>query len=121
MKKSKDTEQVIATTILQSQLLTEAGLPARTADMRWNRRVQIRGQMVLESQAMNEPPIVYAGMSEHPADFVPAWSLGKLIQIAGGVPNLDRPDLIIAGLVNLICEQLENGGGLIHNLNLRTK
>lgn len=111
-KKNREASQIIATSPLQSQLLTETGLPARTADMRWNRRVQIRGQMVLESLAMNEPPIEYAGMSEHPADFVPAWSLGKLIQIAGGVPNLDRPDLIIACLVNLICEQLENGGDL---------
>ena len=111
MKTKGNTTQVIATTPLQAQLLISAGLPERTADMRWNRRATMFGRMILEPLAPTDPLIRYEGIAEHPADFVPAWSLGALIRIAGGVPNLDRPDLIIAGLVNCICEQLETGGG----------
>ena len=121
MKKQKNpnTLQVIATTPLQAQLLTEAGLSASTADMRWNRRATVFGQMILEPLAPSDPLIRYEGIPEHPADFIPAWSLGNLMRIAGVLPNLpDRPDLLIAGLVNYICEQLENGGGFLHNLNL---
>lgn len=114
MKKTKknpeEPPQVIATTPLQAQLLISAGLPTNTADMRWNRRVTMFGRMILEPLAPSDPMIRYEGIAEHPADFIPAWSLGALTRIAGGVPNIDRPDLIIAGLVNLICEQLENGG-----------
>lgn len=112
MKKQKNpnTLQVIATTPLQAQLLISAGLPVNTADMRWNRRATMFGQMILEPLAPSDPLIRYEGIAEHPADFIPAWSLGALIRIAGGVPNLDRPDLIIAGLTNCICEQLEDGG-----------
>lgn len=118
-KKDKEDTQVIATSPLQAQLLISAGLPVNTADMRWNRRVTMFGRMILEPLAPSDPLIRYEGIAEHPADFIPAWSLGALIRIAGGVPNLDRPDLIIAGLVNCICDQLEDGGGIIHNLNLR--
>lgn len=118
-KKDKEDTQVIATTPLQAQLLISAGLPESTADMRWNRRVMMFGRMILEPLAPSDPLIRYEGIAEHPADFIPAWSLGALIRIAGGVPNLDRPDLIIAGLVNCICDQLVEGGGIIHNLNLR--
>jgi hypothetical protein len=121
MKKQKNpnTLQVIATTPLQAQLLTEAGLSASTADMRWNRRATMFGQMILEPLAPSDPLIRYEGIPEHPADFIPAWSLGNLMRIADALPNLpDRPDLLIAGLVNYICEQLENGGGFLHNLNL---
>ena len=111
-KKDKEDTQVIATTPLQAQLLISAGLPVNTADMRWNRRVTMFGRMILEPLAPSDPLIRYEGIAEHPADFIPAWSLGKLMQIAGIVPNLpDRPDLIIAALTNVICEQLENGGG----------
>lgn len=113
MKKQKNpnTLQVIATTPLQAQLLTEAGLSASTADMRWNRRATMFGQMILETLAPSDPLIRYEGIPEHPADFIPAWSLGNLMRIASALPNLpDRPDLLIAGLVNYICEQLENGG-----------
>lgn len=110
--KNTDTLQDIATTPLQAQLLKEAGLPESTADMRWNRRVTMFGQMMLEPLAPSDPIIRYEGIPEHPADFIPAWSLGNLMKIADAVPNLpSRPDLIIAGLVNYICEQLENGGG----------
>lgn len=113
MKKIKDKSQVIATTPLQAQLLTMAGIPESTADMRWNRRVTMSGEMMLEPFSPSEPPIRYEGIPEHPADFIPAWSLGNLMRIAGALPNLpDRPGLIIAGLVNYICEQLENGGGI---------
>lgn len=109
--KNTDTLQDIATTPLQAQLLKEAGLPESTADMRWNRRVTMFGQMILEPLAPSDRIIRYEGIPEHPADFVPAWSLGNLMKIADAVPNLpSRPDLIIAGLVNYICEQLENGG-----------
>lgn len=110
-KYDKENNQVIATTPLQAQLLISAGLPVNTADMRWNQRVTMFGRMILEPLAPSDPLIRYEGIAEHPADFIPAWSLGVLIRIAGGVPNLDRPDLIIAGLVNCICEQLEDGGG----------
>lgn len=119
MKKRINSMQVIATTPLQAQLLTIAGLPASTADMRWNRKVTMFGQMILEPLAPSDLLIRYEGIPEHPADFVPAWSLGNLMRIAGAIPNCpDRPDLVIAGLVNYICEQLENGGGIIHNLKL---
>lgn len=112
MKKSKDTEQVIATTILQSQLLIDAGLSACTADMRWNLSVTFWGKPILESVPVTEADLRYDQDITGPYKFKPAWSLGKLMQIADIVPNLpDRPDLIIAGLVNYICEQLENGGG----------
>ena len=119
MKKIKDKSQVIATTPLQAQLLTMAGIPESTADMRWNRGVTMFGEMMLEPFNPSEPPIRYEGIPEHPADFIPAWSLGNLMRIAGALPNLpDRPDLLIAGLVNYIREQLANGGGFLHNLNL---
>lgn len=113
MKKSKDTEQVIATTILQSQLLIEAGLPARTADMRWNLSVTFWGRPILESVPVTEADLRYDQDITGPYRFKPAWSLGKLMQITGVVLKMpDRPDLIIAALVNYICEQLENGGEL---------
>lgn len=113
MKKSKDTEQVIATTILQSQLLIDAGLSACTADMRWNLSVTFWGKPILESVPVTGADLRYDQDITGPYKFKPAWSLGKLMQIADIVPNLpDRPDLIIAGLVNYICEQLENGGEL---------
>lgn len=119
-KKDKEDTQIIATTPLQAQLLISAGLPVNTADMRWNRRVTMFGRMILEPLAPSDPLIRYEGIPEHPADFIPAWSLGNLMRISSALPNLpDRPDLVIAGLVNYICEQLENGGGIIHNLNLR--
>lgn len=103
------TLQVIATTPLQAQLLKEAGLPEGTADMRWNRRATMFGRMILEPLAPSDPIIRYEGIPEHPADFVPAWSLGNLMRIAGAVPNLpDRPDLVISGLVGYICEQLSD-------------
>lgn len=109
--KNTGTLQVIATTPLQAQLLKEAGLPEGTADMRWNRRATMFGRMILEPLAPSDPIIRYEGIPEHPADFVPAWSLGNLMRIADAVPNLpDRPDQVIAGLVGYICEQLENGG-----------
>ena len=112
MKKSKDTEQVIATTILQSQLLIDAGLPACTADMRWNLSATFWGEPILESIPTTEADLRYDQNIKGPYRFKPAWSLGKLMQTAGVVPNMpDRPDLIIAGLVSYICEQLENGGG----------
>ena len=110
-KYDKENNQVIATTPLQAQLLISAGLPVNSADMRWNRRVTMFGRMILEALAPTDPLIRYEGIDEHSADFIPAWSLGALIRIAGGVPNLDRPDLIIAGLTNCICAQLEDGGG----------
>lgn len=116
MKKCKNpnTLQVIATTPLQAHLLTEAGLSASTADMRWNRRATMFGRMLLEPlapSAPSDPLIRYEGIPEHPADFIPAWSLGNLMRIADALPRLpDRPDLIIACLVNYICEQLKNGG-----------
>lgn len=105
---NSNTLQVIATTPLQAQLLTEAGLSESTADMRWNRRVTMFGRMILEPLAPSDPLIRYEGIPEHPADFVPAWSLGNLLRIANAIPKFpDRPDLIIAGLVNYICKQLE--------------
>ena len=119
MKKSKDTEQVIATTILQSQLLIDAGLPACTADMRWNLSVTFWGETILESVPVTGADLRYDQDITGPYRFKPAWSLGKLMQITGVVLKMpDRPDLIIAALVNYICEQLENGGEIIHNLNI---
>lgn len=123
MKKNKDTEQVIATTIQQSQLLIDAGLPACTADMRWNQSITFLGEPILESVPVTEADLRYDQGITGPYKFKPAWSLGKLMQIAGVVPNMpDCPGLIIAVLVNYICEQLETGRGIIHNLNIgRTK
>lgn len=119
MKKNKEKSQVIATTILQSRMLIDAGLSACTADMRWNLSVTFWGEPILESIPVTEADLRYDQGIKGPYRLKPAWSLGKLMQIAGIVPNLpDRPDLIIAALTNVICEQLENGGGLLHNLNL---
>lgn len=119
MKKTKEKSQVIATTILQSRMLIDAGLSACTADMRWNLSVTFWGEPILESIPVTEADLRYDQDIKGSYRLKPAWSLGKLMQIAGIVPNLpDRPDLIIAALTNVICEQLENGGGLLHNLNL---
>lgn len=119
MKKTKEKSQVIATTILQSRMLIDAGLSACTADMRWNLGVTFWGEPILESIPVTEADLRYDQDIKGSYRLKPAWSLGKLMQIAGIVPNLpDRPDLIIAALTNVICEQLENGGGLLHNLNL---
>ena len=110
-KKSTEPEQVIATTLLQSRLLIDAGLSACTADMRWNLSVTFWGKPILESVPVTEADLRYDQDIKGPYRLKPAWSLGKLMQIAGIVPNLpDRPDLIIAALTNVICEQLENGG-----------
>lgn len=119
MRKNTNTLQVIATTPLQAQLLIEAGLSESTADMRWNRRATMFGQMILEPLAPSDPLIRYEGIPEHPADFVPAWSLGALIRIAGVTICTDDPTKLRDYLVSFICAQLENGGGLLHNLNLR--
>lgn len=111
-RRKPDENQVIATTLLQGHLLTKAGLSESTADMRWNKKVTMFGKPILEPFKPSDPIIVYHGIPEHPADFIPAWSLGNLMRIASALPNLpDRPDLLIACLVNYICEQLENGGG----------
>ena len=111
-KKSTEPEQVIATTLLQSRLLIDAGLSACTADMRWNLSVTFWGKPILESVPVTEADLRYDQDIKGSYRLKPAWSLGKLMQIAGIVPNLpDRPDLIIAALTNVICEQLENGGG----------
>ena len=108
-KKSTEPEQVIATTLLQSRLLIDAGLSACTADMRWNLSVTFWGKPILESVPVTEADLRYDQDIKGPYRLKPAWSLGKLMQIAGIVPNLpDRPDLIIAALTNVICEQLEN-------------
>lgn len=121
-KKSTEPEQVIATTLLQSRLLIDAGLSACTADMRWNLSVTFWGKPILESVPVTEADLRYDQDIKGSYRLKPAWSLGKLMQIAGIVPNLpDRPDLIIAAPTNVICEQLENGGGIIHNLNLGNK
>lgn len=122
MKKSRknpEPEQLIATTPLQSFLLTECGLPASTADMRWNRSVTMNGKQMLEPLNPSDYPIPYEYKST--PDYVPAWSLGKLIEIVGAVPNTSDPRFMIDLLVNNICEQLRNGGGMLHNLNLRTE
>lgn len=120
--KSTEPEQVIATTLLQSRLLIDAGLSACTADMRWNLSVTFWGKPILESVPVTEADLRYDQDIKGSYRLKPAWSLGKLMQIAGIVPNLpDRPDLIIAALTNVIYEQLENGGGIIHNLNLGNK
>lgn len=110
MKKNTNTTQVIATTPMQSLLLTLAGLPESTADMRWNRRATICGQMILEPLAPSEPPIRYEGLSEHPADYIPAWSLGALIRISGVNLCTSDPVKLREYLVDAICQQLENGG-----------
>lgn len=112
MKKNTNTLQVIATTPLQAQLLIEAGLSESTADMRWNRRATMFGRMILEPLAPSDPLIRYEGVPEHPADFVPAWSLGALIRIAGVTICTDDPAKLRDYLVSFICTQLENGGGI---------
>lgn len=111
-KKNPDEQQVIATTLLQSRMLIDAGLSAVTADMRWNLSVTYEGEPILESLPVTEADLRYDQVIKGSYRLKPAWSLGKLMQISGVVPNLpDRPDLIIAALTNVICEQLENGGG----------
>ena len=112
MRKSRNNpepEQLIATTPLQSFLLTECGLLASTADMRWNRSVTMNGKQMLEPFKPSDFPIPYE--YESTPDYVPAWSLGKLIEIAGAVPNTSDPRFMMDLLVNHICEQLRNGGG----------
>lgn len=120
-QKNQNEQQVIATTLLQSRLLIDAGLSAVTADMRWNLSVTYEGEPLLESLPVTEADLRYDQDIKGSYRLKPAWSLGKLMQISGVVPNLpDRPDLIIAALTNVICEQLGNGGGggIIHNLNI---
>ena len=112
-QKNRNEQQVIATTLLQSRLLIDAGLSAVTADMRWNLSVTYEGEPILESIPVTEADLRYDQGIKGSYRLKPAWSLGKLMQISGVVPNLpDRPDLIIAALTNVICEQLENGGGV---------
>lgn len=106
-----DEKQIIATTLLQGQILTMAGLPDSTADMRWNKRVAMYGTPILEPLPPSEPPIKYEGVTEHPADYAPAWSIGKLIQIAGITLLTGNPRRLREYLVDFICQQLENGGG----------
>ena len=112
-----DEKQIIATTLLQGQVLRMAGLPDNTADMRWNKKATLFGAPLLESLEPSDPIVVYRDISEHPADYAPAWSIGKLIQIAGTTFLTGNPRVLRERLVDLICTQLEAGGGIIHNLN----
>lgn len=112
-----DEKQIIATTLLQGTILTMAGLPDSTADMRWNKRATMYGAPILEPLPPSEPPIRYEGIPEHPADYAPAWSIGRLIQLAGTTILTGNPRRLREYLVDFICQQLEAGGGIIHNLN----
>ena len=118
MKKNTNTQQVIATTPLQSQLLISAGLPENTADMRWNLSVTFWGEPILESIPVIQAELRYDQDVTGPYVFKPAWSLGALIRISGVNFCASNPVKLREYLVDLICQQLENGGGIIHNLNL---
>lgn len=118
MKKNTNTLQVIATTPLQAQLLIEAGLPESTADMRWNLSVTFWGEPILESIPMTQAELRYDQDVTGPYVFKPAWSIGALIRISGVNICTDDPARLRDYLVSFICQQLENGGGIIHNLNL---
>lgn len=107
MKKSRknmEPEQLIATTLLQSFLL---------ADMRWNRAVTMNGKPMLEPLNPSDFPIPYEYKST--PDYVPAWSLGKLIEIVGVAPDA-KPRHSFDLLVNHICQCLRDGR--IHTLNI---
>ena len=106
-----DEKQIIATTLLQGQALRMAGLPDSSADMRWNKKVTMFGAPLLEPLESSDPIVAYQGISEHPADYEPAWSIGKLIQIAGTTFLTGNPRILRDRLVALICTQLEAGGG----------
>lgn len=99
MSKKKNTEQVIATTMEQSRRLVSMGLPTTDHDMHW---------------ALH--PVTQTWyLVCHPYDGVgkgfPAWSLGKLLQVAGAIENETDPVVLRERLVTFICNQLENGGG----------
>ena len=68
----------IATTIEQSERLLEAGLCKEGADMQWT---YLCGEDTYWLQVAREDSQLFA-------DF-PAWSLSKLIDIAGGVVSCD--------------------------------
>ena len=112
MKKNTNTQQVIATTPLQSQLLISAGLPENTADMRWNLSVTFWGEPILESIPVIQAELRYDQDVTGPYVFKPAWSLGALVRIAGVTICTDDPTKLRDYLVSFICTQLENGGGI---------
>lgn len=111
MKKNTNTQQVIATTPLQSQLLISAGLPENTADMRWNLSVTFWGEPILESIPMTQAELRYDQDVTGPYVFKPAWSIGALIRISGVNICTSDPVKLREYLVDAICQQLENGGG----------
>ena len=110
----KNHAENIATSRLGAQHLLSAGLDPATADMRWNMSHSYQGKPILESFKISDPvEIRYNdGKPFGKNKYIPAWSLGRLIEIAGATPNVNRPDHAIAALVNHICLQLENGGGI---------
>ena len=112
MNKKNEKGQAIATTPMQSKLLTTYGVPESSADMRWNRKTTMKGEMILEPFNPSEPPILYEGQpAATPSDYIPAWSLGKLVDIYGGVLNLNDASQLRAYLVDTICQMMTNGGG----------
>lgn len=112
MSKKNEKGQAIATTPMQSNLLTMHGLPVSTADMRWNRKTTMKGEMILEPFNPSEPPIRYEGQpAATPSDYIPAWSLGKLVNIYGGVLNVNSAAQLRAYLVDMIGQMMINGGG----------
>lgn len=123
MSKKNEKGQAIATTPMQSNLLTMHGLPVSTADMRWNRKTTMNGEMILEPFNPSEPPIRYEGQpAATPSDYIPAWSLGKLVNIYGGVLNVNSAAQLRAYLVDMIGQMMVNGGGgILHSLNLGSK
>ena len=105
-----DEKQIIATTLLQGTILTMAGLPDSTADMRWNKRATMYGVPILEPLPPSELSIGYEDMTDGPEDYAPAWSIGRLIQLAGLTIQTGNPRRLREYLVDFICQQLEAGG-----------
>lgn len=68
-------EQCIATSVEQSKRLLALGVPAATADMTWTRYDE-------PVQDNDSPYWLMAGYSPLHEHDVPAWSLGRLFQIA---------------------------------------
>lgn len=90
----------IATTIEQSKRLLKAGLSKEGADMQWT---YLRSEDTYWLQVAREDSQLFA-------DF-PAWSLSRLVDIAGGVVSCDGDTSIdqIEALVKVIIFLVSNG------------
>ena len=116
-----DAGQVIATTLKQGQRLVKAGVNAHTSDMHWHVKVcddNHRSIPRKDQYAFLQTDCRVDCTGEKITDFVPAWSIGRLVKVAGpeavaeGVEagiDLSTPEALRTYLVGYILIAADEG------------